>query len=110
MFVGRYLAEKLRSLLQQKPRNRNRWQDVYDISKHMHRPEIDRDKIAEYLKRKSEIREIEALKSSFDDEIRDRAAFDYDIRVEKEAPRDVIPFDDAWRDVMSLVQSLEIPD
>ena len=25
------LAEKLRSLLQQKPRNRNRWQDVYDI-------------------------------------------------------------------------------
>ena len=104
------LAEKLRALLQQKTRNRNRWQDVYDIGRYMHRPGIDRDKIAEYLKQKSSIRGIEVRKSNFDDEIREKAAFEYERHIKTEAPQDFIPFDDAWQAVISLVQSLDIPD
>ena len=104
------LAEKLRSLLQQKSRNRNRWQDVYDICRVMRQTDVDRRKIAEYLVRKSSIREIEVRKSSFDGEIRERAAFDYETRVKIQAPRDIIPFDDAWQSVESLVRSLNIPD
>ena len=104
------LAEKLRSLLQQKTRNRNRWQDAYDICMCMRRPGIDRDKIAEYLKQKSAIREIEVRKANFDDEIRERACVDYEVHVRTQAPRDFIPFDDAWQAVISLVQSLDVPD
>jgi hypothetical protein len=77
---------------------------------YVRRSGIDRDKITEYLKRKSSIREIEVRKSSFDDDIRERAAFDYEVHVKTEAPRNFIPLDDAWRDVISLVQSLDIPD
>lgn len=104
------LAEKLRSLLQQKIRNRNRWQDVYDICRCMQRSKIDRDKIADFLMQKSAIREIEVRKSNFDDEIRKRAACDYESRVRQQAPRDIILFDDAWHNVELLVQSLNIPD
>ncbi len=106
------LAEKLRSLLQQKIRNRYRWQDACDICMFTRRKgaEIDRAKIAEYLKRKSEIREIEVRKSNFDDEIRKMAAFEYDVKIKNEAPQDFIPFDEAWREVILLVQSLNIPD
>ncbi len=104
------LAEKLRSLLQQKTRNRNRWQDVYDICTYVRRAEFDRAKIADFLKQKSSIREIEVRKPSFDDEVRERAAVDYDVHVETEAPRHIIPFDDAWKAVKSLVESLNIPE
>ena len=104
------LAEKLRSLLQQKTRNRNRWQDVYDICTYVRRARFDRAKIADFLQRKSSIREIEVRKSSFDEEVRERAAFDYDIHVKTEAPRDIIPFDNAWKAVKSLVGSLDIPE
>ncbi|MEI8373111.1 MAG: nucleotidyl transferase AbiEii/AbiGii toxin family protein [Planctomycetota bacterium] len=104
------LAEKLRSLLQQKPRNRYRSQDVYDIAEYVRKSAIDRRKIATYLQQKSRIRGIEARKSSFDDEIRDMAAKEYEQRIREEAPRDFIPFDEAWQDVLSLVQSLDIPD
>ena len=104
------MAEKLRSLLQQKTRNRNRWQDVYDICTFARRAAFDRTKIADFLQRKSSIREIEVRKSNFDDEIRDRAAFDYDAHVATQAPRDIISFNDAWRAVKSLVESLDIPE
>jgi predicted nucleotidyltransferase component of viral defense system len=104
------LAEKLRSLLQQKTRNRNRCQDVYDIAKYVRQHIIDRGKIGTYLQRKAHIREIEVRKSSFDDVIRRMASEEYNERIHKQAPRDFIPFDDAWSDVLSLVQSLNIPD
>ena len=104
------LAEKLRALLQQKTRNRSRGQDVYDIAGCMCRSGIDRGKIGKYLEQKSSIRDIEVRKSNFDDEIRNLAAFDYEVRIKKEGPRDFIPFDDAWRAVISLVESLDIPD
>lgn len=104
------LAEKLRSLLQQKPRNRNRWQDVYDICTYVRQSGIDQSKITEYLRAKSSIRGIELRKSNFDNEIRERAAFDFEVHVKTQAPRHFISFDDAWRDVVSLVQCLDIPD
>jgi predicted nucleotidyltransferase component of viral defense system len=104
------LAEKLRSLLQQRTRNRNRCQDVYDIAKYVRQHTIDRDKIGRFLVEKAIIREIDARKSSFDDVIRAMAFEDYDTRIREEAPDDFIPFDDAWQDVVSLVQSLNIPD
>jgi len=105
------LAEKLRSLLQQKTqyRNRRRWQDVYDICVHVRRCSFDRAKIADFLKQKALIRGIEPRKSSFDDEVRDRAATEYDTRVRTQAPEDIIPFDDAWAGVRYLVESLDIP-
>jgi predicted nucleotidyltransferase component of viral defense system len=104
------LAEKLRSLLQQKIRNRSRCQDVYDIAGRMRRSDIDRGKIGRYLKQKAEIREIEVRKSAFDSVVRDRASFGYERRIREEAPGDFIPFEDAWQDVLSLVASLDIPD
>ena len=104
------LAEKLRALLQQKTRNRNRYQDVYDISKYVRQNAIDRSKIGNYLQQKSEIRDIEVRKSSFDNVIRDKAALDYENRIHEEAPHNFISFEDAWQDVLSLVQSLDIPD
>ncbi len=104
------LAEKLRSLLQQKIRNRNRWQDVYDICSYVRRGELDRQKVARFLQQKSVIREIEVRKSSFDEEVRNLAALDYDTHVETEAPKDIIPFDEAWEAVRSLVESLNIPE
>lgn len=104
------LAEKLRSLLQQVIRNRNRWQDVYDICTYVRRENFDRGKVAHFLKEKSNIREIEVRKSSFDEEVRKRAALDFDIHVRTEAPKDIIRFDEAWDAVKSLVQSLDIPE
>lgn len=104
------LAEKLRSLLQQKIRNRNRCQDVYDISKYVRQNAINRDKIGRYLQQKAQVRDIEARKASFDDVIREMAALDYDKRITEQAPNNFISFEEAWQDVLSLVESLDIPD
>ncbi len=104
------LAEKLRSLLQQKARNRNRHQDVYDIARNVRRSVVDRRKIGSYLEQKSRLRDIEARKSSFDNVIRDKAGEEYEQRIREQAPRDFIPFEEAWQEVLSLVQSLDIPD
>ncbi len=104
------LAEKLRSLLQQKARNRNRWQDVYDICIFARRAGFDQAEIADYLLQKSSIRDIQVRKSSFDEEVRERAANGYDDHVKTGAPRDIIPFDDAWESVKDLVESLDIPE
>lgn len=107
------LAEKLRSLLQQRTRGsggRNRYQDAYDIARNMRQSRVDRRKISDYLKQKSSIRDIDVRKSAFDEDIRKRAAQDYDFHIREQAPRDFIPFDEAWREVLSLVLSLDIPD
>jgi predicted nucleotidyltransferase component of viral defense system len=104
------LAEKARSLLQQKTRNRNRYQDVYDIAKYVRQHTIDRDKIGRFLVQKATIRDIEVRKSSFDEVIRKMAYEDYDARIHEQAPNNFIPFDEAWQDVVELVKSLDIPD
>ncbi|MFZ5832738.1 MAG: nucleotidyl transferase AbiEii/AbiGii toxin family protein [Planctomycetota bacterium] len=104
------LAEKLRSLLQQKIRKRNRCQDVYDIAQYVRQRAIDAQKIGSYLQQKASIRDIEVRKSSFDDVIREMASDGYDEGIHQQAPHDFIPFDDAWESVMSLVESLDIPN
>ena len=104
------LAEKLRSLLQQKIRNRNRYQDVYDIARYARHATIDRGKIGRFLVEKASAREIDVRKSSFYDVIRQRAFEEYDVKIREQAPRDFIPFDEAWSEVLLLVQSLGIPD
>ncbi len=105
------VAEKLRALLQQAPRKRNRPQDVYDIafcSREFHR-ELNLASIAKYLQEKSVVRNIAVSKSAFNEEIRDLAARDYDMRIQPMAGVGFIPFDEAWEAVLSLVDSLDIP-
>jgi predicted nucleotidyltransferase component of viral defense system len=104
------LAEKMRSLLQQKIRKRNRCQDVYDIARFVRQSAIDIEKIGRFLVQKANLRDIEVHKSSFDDVIREMAHVDYDLRIHEQAPYDFIPFGEAWENVMSLVNSLDIPD
>jgi predicted nucleotidyltransferase component of viral defense system len=104
------LAEKLRSLLQQKIRKRHRFQDVYDIAEYVRQNVIDRNKIGSYLQQKARVRDIDVRKSSFDDVIREMASEEYDRRIHEQAPHNFIAFDEAWQDVLSLVESLDIPD
>jgi predicted nucleotidyltransferase component of viral defense system len=105
------IAEKLRSILQQRIRNRNRKQDAYDISRMMreHGDKLDHRLISLYLQHKSEARHIEAKKRLFDKDLRARAKYGYE-ELQASTGEAYIPFDDAWADVMSLVRSLAIPD
>ena len=106
------VAEKLRSLLQQKVRRRTRRQDVLDIAfVRMEVPELlDRDVVAKALVRKSEARDIVATKSAFrDSEIRDRASRDYP-QLAQTTRRRFIPFEEAFAEVLGLVDSLHIPE
>lgn len=103
------LAEKLRALLQQPIRNRHRREDVYDISRLVktEKERIDKKKVADFFKKKSTARGIQARRSAFDDEVRNRARFDYDKLFEEP---DFIPFDEAWQRILDFVSSLPIPD
>lgn len=103
------LAEKLRALLQQPIRNRHRREDVYDISRLVktEKERIDKKKVAEFFTKKSTARRIQARKSAFDEEVRNRARFDYDKLFEEP---DFIPFDEAWQRILDFVSSLDIPD
>jgi predicted nucleotidyltransferase component of viral defense system len=106
------VAEKLRALLQQKVRNRNRHQDVHDVAYFARERdhELDGNKVGKYLVEKSAIRDIVVSKSAFDDEIRERAAYEYEKRLREQAGKHFIHFADAWNGVLSLVETLDIPD
>lgn len=106
------VAEKLRALLQQPLRHRNRPQDVYDVARCCRElaEALDLAKVGDYLKRKSAIREIAARKSSFNNDVRDAAALDYDRYIQARTQSDFISFEEAWNEVLSLVRTLEIPD
>jgi predicted nucleotidyltransferase component of viral defense system len=105
------IAEKLRALLQQIPRERSRPQDVFDIASRVrelgHR--LDLAKVSAFLKRKSDAREILPKKGAYNDEVRSRAAAGYETEVEAQT-RAFIPFDEAWEEVLTLVRKLDIPD
>jgi hypothetical protein len=79
------IAEKLRALLQQVPRNRS-----------------------DFLLRKSEGRIDSPRKSSFDDEVRRRAEAVYAKEISAQTSA-FIPFEEAWREVLQLVRELSIP-
>lgn len=104
------IAEKLRALLQQPIRNRNRKQDVYDIAQMLRKngANLSRHKIADYFVRKAGARGINVRKSAFDEDVRRRAQFEYETLFSVIDP-DFIPFEDAWRRVTDLVNELDIP-
>lgn len=105
------IAEKLRALLQQPIRNRERRQDVLDIAVLLRlHPEIKRSDTGRFLVLKCEARDINPRKSSFlDPEIRRRAAIDYDA-LESTTRVLFIPFDEAWDALVAFVRELPIPD
>ncbi len=105
------IAEKLRALLQQRIRNRYRRQDVYDIARMVRQfgPELNRDKLAQFLDAKARARDIQVRKEMFDEEIKRRAVFEYEYLFDSLDP-DFIPFEDAWQEVVRLVDELRIPD
>ncbi len=105
------LAEKLRALLQQLIRRRNRPQDVYDIASRMQEfgDKVDTAKVAQFLISKSAARGIEPHKSSYNHEVRKLALENYEVEIRAQATA-FIPFDEAWKEVLSLVSRLNIPD
>jgi predicted nucleotidyltransferase component of viral defense system len=105
------IAEKLRALLQQIPRNRSRPQDVFDIASRFqtHGANLDLTKISEFLLRKSQGRISSPRKSSFDDEVKKRAEAVYDEEIRHQTS-EFIPFDEAWADVLQLVRLLPLPE
>jgi predicted nucleotidyltransferase component of viral defense system len=105
------MAEKLRALLQQTIRKRNRPQDVYDIASRLRvfRCEINTVKISQFLIEKSQARGIDPRKGSYNDEVRALALVNYDDEIGSTSST-FIPFDEAWAEVLGLVSSLSIPD
>ncbi len=105
------LAEKLRALLQQIPRNRTRPQDVFDVHRMVqaHGPGLDRDRVAEYLVRKSVDRHVIAARQSFrDPQVREKARSGYEAL--QIPPTELVPFDEAWAAVLRFVDELPLPD
>jgi predicted nucleotidyltransferase component of viral defense system len=110
------LAEKLRALLQQPIRKRNRPNDVFDIWYYATRfgSALDIDRIARFLQQKGDaVDGIDvATKALFRrDAIKERAEVGYS-KIESRLPHGTVmpSFADAFAGVLSLVDRLEIPD
>jgi len=105
------IGEKLRALLQQPLRERNRGQDVYDIALIFtrNRSFLDYAKIAKYLQAKAEIRDVHAKYSAFNSVVQNMAEYEYDKRIREQTGKDFIPFNEAWVLVIDLVKKLNLP-
>ena len=105
------VAEKLRSLLQQLLRDRQRRQDLLDIAVLLRRHvKLDRARVAEYLKRKAEARNVPVSRAAFNNpEIARRARVDYGA-LQQKTRRTFIPFDEALAELLAFVQQLDIPE
>ena len=105
------LAEKLRSVLQQVIRNRNRPQDVYDISRilRFESAELDMSKVRAFTIEKCMAREIVFSVESFTDDVRSRSAYGYD-ELQDDLGANFIPFDEAWAEVVAFVRRLLLPE
>ena len=102
------IAEKLRSLLQQKTRHRYRAQDAYDLAR-INRDfgsTIDFEKVYYYFAIKSRARGIVPDRREFDVEVRSMASYEYEKRMMKQVPDDFIPFEQAWNSVMTIVDKI----
>lgn len=109
------IAEKLRSLLQQPVRNRQRPADVYDIWFYMDSllQLLDVDRIGRFLQEKCEGREnITLSKEAFwDPEIQLRASTDWEQIGERLPEDEELPtFERAFAAVRRLVEQLDIPE
>jgi predicted nucleotidyltransferase component of viral defense system len=102
------LAEKLRSILQQKIRNRNRSQDVYDIAlfAKSHADSINWQAVYMYFAIKCQARGVIADKREFDMVIREMAYKNYDEEIQRQTRGAFIPFDEAWHAVKTVVEGL----
>lgn len=108
------IAEKLRSLLQQPVRRRNRRQDVYDLHllvTHGVTPanEIERRRLLDVLRQSCAERDITAgPESILDAQVKAMARADYD-SLAAEVDGDLPAFEDAYRLVCALYTSLPWP-
>lgn len=104
------VAEKLRALLQQPLRKRQRRQDLLDIAVIVtQQPSLDRQRVSQFLLVKSAARDVVATRSAFHhDEVIRRARIDYDeLRITTRAS--FIDFDEALASLFKLVAELHIP-
>jgi predicted nucleotidyltransferase component of viral defense system len=104
------VAEKLRSLLQQPVRKRNRRQDLLDIAVLLRSDApLQRPLISRYLLEKASARNISASRTAFHDpEVRSRAHSDY-AALQDDTRELFVPFEEAWGELSRLVDSLDIP-
>lgn len=104
------VAEKLRALLQQIPRNRLRCQDVLDIALILAQRQLDEGSIAAYLLQKASVRNVQVAKKAFrEDEIRRRASENYaDLQVT--VRKTFIPFEEAFSKIINFIERLNIPE
>jgi predicted nucleotidyltransferase component of viral defense system len=104
------VAEKLRALLQQTIRNRERRQDLLDIAVILEAGQpLDRDNVATFLIEKARARDVPVSRAAFrDPEIARRASADYDELAATTRVR-FIPFDEAWNALIAFVDELDIP-
>ncbi|PEN04695.1 hypothetical protein CRI93_14750 [Longimonas halophila] len=109
------IAEKLRSLLQQVTRNRNRPGDVYDIWFFTTRvgAALSADNIATYLQKKSHDRlGVDQVTHDMftDPEVRKRASVGYDDIASRLPDGETLPpFEDAFDQVIQFVEALDLP-
>jgi hypothetical protein len=110
------IAEKLRALLQQIPRNRNRPADVFDLWYHTTRARrlLDPKRISAYLIEKSDEKEGLGLitRASFHNpDVRARAEVDYELIAERlRGDTRLPPFDRAFNQVLAFVGKLDLPE
>lgn len=104
-------AEKLRSLLQQPIRNRERKQDVLDIALILrNHPNLDSQTIGAYLITKATARDVPFTRTAFHHpEIATRAAKDYE-QLQTTARQTFIPFDEAFAALLAFTDTLPIPE
>lgn len=103
------VAEKLRALLQQTVRNRNRRQDVYDLNHIIGQHDLTKaelEKILETLLEKSRTRNLPVGKDTMSDpEIRERAGREWDT-IQVEVDRPLPDFEKSFDVVLAFYESL----
>ena len=102
------VAEKLRSLLQQEPRNRYRRQDTYDLRLLLDMPITDSEKrdILNSLLEKARSRNIDPTPDALDNpEVRRRAKRDYPT-LSDEVPGELPDFDESFDRILKFYRSL----
>jgi predicted nucleotidyltransferase component of viral defense system len=104
------VAEKLRALLQQVIRNRIRSQDLLDIVVLLRNHPIRAHIVSGYLLRKAEARHVPVSRTAFrNPEVASRARQDY-AALQATVRYSFIAFDDALHDLLSFVDTLDIPE
>lgn len=104
------VAEKLRALLQQKIRGRERRQDLLDIAVVLlEGRELDSSRVGAFLLEKAAARSVPVSRAAFrDPEIAQRAAVDY-AKLRADTRVRFVPFDEALSTVLAFVDELAIP-